>query len=154
MKPSRHPFDPYVPYQQVALFSDRAVFWLTWLGVLPGIVLAYLNARRLDDERLRLKVLIGALAWGAVYLCLLTFAGLYPESARWLRLIAFAATYALALFLQMQTIPVVRAHVRMGGALASVWVPLGLALLWLPLFWLLLGIILYLIRGELPSAGG
>lgn len=147
MKASSYPFDPYAPYRNVALFSDRAVFWFTWLGVLPGVVLAYLNARRLDDERLRLKVLTAALGWGAVYACVLGLMGLYPDVARWIRLVALAATYALALFLQMQTIPVVRAHVRMGGSLASVWAPLGLALLWLLLFWVLLGAILYLMWG-------
>ncbi len=144
---------PYTSAPQVRLYSDRAVFWFTWLGVLPGIILAYLNARRAEDEPLRLKVLTGALAWLAVYALALGLVALYPDSARWLRLLGFAATYALALFLQTQTAPMVRTHLRMGGMLAPVWFPLGLALVWLPLFWLVLGIILYLIRGELPPSG-
>jgi len=150
MKPLSHPPEFEASYQSTAIYSHRAVFWFTWLGVLPGVVLAYLNTRRLNDEPLRLKVLAAALSWGAAYACILGLIGLYPEIARWIRLLGLVATYGLALFLEMQMIPVVRVHVRMGGRLASVWVPLGLSLLWLLLFWLLLGAVLYLIRGELP----
>lgn len=149
MKPHSAAFDPYAPYRQVAVYSDRAVFWFTWLGVLPGIVLAYLNARRLDEEPLRLKVLAAALGWAAVYAGVLGLIALYPDYARWIRLLGLAATYALALFLQMQTAPVVQVHLRMGGSLASVWAPLGLALLWLLLFWTLLGAYYYFVRGSL-----
>jgi hypothetical protein len=114
----------FVEQPSKPLYSPRAVFYLTFFGGPVGITLSLLNANRAEDLELRQKSLLAFLIWGVLFVAGIVGLFAFPEYRRVLRIGSAGAMLALSYFLQFANQPVVEAHLRMGGRLAPIWIPL------------------------------
>lgn len=123
------------------LYNDTAIFYLTFLGGPIGIVLSMLNAKRAEDPSLLRQSWLALLLWAVATPILFFLALRYRNFLT--RVLSFAVSYSLALFLQRANSPLVEAHKEMGGRLASVWVPVLILFATLFALFAILFIIIY-----------
>lgn len=116
MNMQRNIYEPSPP-----LYSDTAIFYLTFFGGPIGMVLSMLNAKRAEDPSLLRQSWLALLIWAVAVPILFFLAFRYRTFV--IRILSFAVSYSLALFLQRANYPLVEAHKEMGGRLASVWIP-------------------------------
>lgn len=120
--------DETFPEEKPPLFSDRAIFLFTWFGIVVGIILSLVNAKRAQSADLARKTILVFFSWILMTFSFVAIILANPELRTLLRPISLAATLALAFYLSHENKKIVNSHIIMGGRLAPVWVPLAVTI--------------------------